>query len=195
MLVSKTEMARLLGISIPTINEWIAKHSAFPIAVRGTHGRAYQFDPGEVSAFLAEIQEAATRATHEREALLAQFALPLPALADDRPSGLSARERLDLARARALSREEAVASGRLVDARQAAQTVAGVLSRLGSGQRAAVRQLLRAHDAPPAAIAAIEGAFADLQRQAVAAVEAGLGGTPIAAVADPPGRPDLRLVG
>ncbi len=56
-------------------------------------------------------------------------------------------------------------------------------------------KLLRAPDAPPAAIAAIEGAFADLQRQAVAAVEADLWGTPIAAVAESPGRPDLRLVG
>ena len=196
MLVSKIEMSRVLGISLPTLNQWIARHPAFPIVTRGTHGRAYEFEPEVVSAFVAELRQSSDRAAREREALLDQFALPIPALADDRPAGLSARERLDLARARALSREEAVASGRLVDARHTARAVADVLGRLGAGQRAAVRQILRAHDAPDAAITAIEGAFTDLQRRAVAALGADLAPVePASPVAERAPRPELRLVG
>ena len=199
MLVNKRELAPLLGVTIPTVDRWLRMWPEFPVTERGGPGQPWGFDPEAAQAFVAGKREAADHAKLERSERLAQFALPLfdgaepPVAAGARSAG----ELLALARLRRLQREEAIAAGRLVDARRAAETLAAVFGRLGRDLRAGLRRIVAAHGIPADAAAEIEAAFAEQQRAAVRRLQADLGGEILPApegAEAPAERPELRLV-
>jgi hypothetical protein len=54
LLVNKRELARrVLGCSLPTVNDLIDGHADFPIVTRGAPGVEWQFDAAAVTEFLA----------------------------------------------------------------------------------------------------------------------------------------------
>ncbi len=198
MVVNKRELAPLLGCTIPTLDRWLRLWPDFPVLERGRCGRLWRFDAEAARAFVQAKRNAEREVKDQRSAALSQLALPL--LDDGDPMGAGAGpspgERLTMARLRRIEREEAVANGRLVDAKRVAEVLGDVFGRLGRGLRSGLRQIMTAHEIPPDTAAAVEAAFAAEQRQAVARLTAELGdaAAPGAEGSRPPGRPELRLV-
>ncbi len=195
ILVTKIELARLLGVSAPTVAAWLRRYPDLPVAAVGRKGRPWRFDPAAVRTFLEAQREAERRMDVARAERVAQFALPLQTQPDRRPSddGRSPAELLAMVRVRRAEREEAVACGRLVDAAKARASFADVLGRLGRDMRGSVRRLLAEHGVAGDAAAAIEAAVAEQQHQAVARISADLGAAEAASI-EPTERPVLRLV-
>lgn len=132
VLVNKVELARLLGISVPTLSARIDQHADFPIVQPGTNGVEWRFDPVAVRDFLArkdaerELADAA-----RREALNSQFALPIQA-PDTAGGALTPQQRLALAKAHQVERDLARDAAMLVvtsEVRIALNAAFGLLSR------------------------------------------------------------------
>lgn len=173
ILVNKRELSELLGVTLPTLDKWLRCWPDFPIAERGGPGSPFRFDPEASRDFVAAKRADRDSAKAERAARLRQFSLPLLADGDAamiEPGPRSAADLLTLARLRRLQREEAIAAGRLVDARRLAELLSEVFGRLGRDQRHSVRRVLRDRGVEAGIIADIEAAFAEAQRAAVAAV-------------------------
>jgi phage terminase Nu1 subunit (DNA packaging protein) len=194
MVCNKRELAAALKCSMPTIDAWMMRWPDFPVVQRGTQGAPWAFDPAAVTAFVQARRLAEREAKRERADALAQFVLPLLGDADQAPGAgaPSPAEQLTLARLRRIQREEAIASGRLVEAAPLAAALADVFGRLGRGLRSGLRQVMATHGVPPECAAAVEAEFAAQQRRAVARISAQLA-QPIAAREDEP-VPALRLV-
>lgn len=178
ILVNKRELAELLGVTLPTLDKWLRAWPDFPIAERGGPGSPFRFDPEAARDFVAAKRADRDNEKAERAARLRQFALPLLAEGDaamQAESSRSAADLLALARLRRLQREEAIAAGRLVDARRLAEILGEVFGRLGRDQRHHLRRVLRNHSLEAGAITEIEGDFADLQRAAVAEITTAIG--------------------
>lgn len=90
MEMNKRELATVLGVSLPTISDYLERWPDFPVVKRGCLGQPWAFEPVAVRAFLAERDGARRRAADERRAAVAQFALPLPAAADSAPADVVA---------------------------------------------------------------------------------------------------------
>ncbi|WP_428484896.1 hypothetical protein [Rhodopila sp.] len=120
MRVNKSEIARLLGCSLPTVNAYLVRYGEdFPVLDRGGRGRDWRFDHEAVVAFLDGKRADEAAADADRQAALQQAMLPLghnggPPM-DAEPS-LRPAELLALMKVRRLQREEAYACGRLVEA-------------------------------------------------------------------------------
>jgi hypothetical protein len=146
MHVNKQELARLLGISLPTVAAYIARYgSDFPVIERGTNGRDWQFEHEDVVAFLARKRAEDREADAERAATLRQFMLPLghnvgPPIEQScaTPAAL-----LALARLRKLQREEAYENGRLVVAAEIERLLEDMLIDWNRMLHATVRQFGR----------------------------------------------------
>lgn len=178
VLVNKRELSELLGITLPTLDKWLRAWPDFPIAARGGPGSPFRFDPEAARDFVAAKRADRDNEKAERAARLRQFALPLLADGDaamEAAGSRSAADLLTLARLRRLQREEAIAAGRLVDARRVAELLGEVFGRLGRDQRHNLHRILRNHALEAGTIAEIEAAFADLQRAAVAEIAATIG--------------------
>lgn len=65
MRVNKAELARIFGVSEPTVSKWIA--DGVPIETKGDNGVAYEFDPEKVKAWKDEREERARQAEADRE--------------------------------------------------------------------------------------------------------------------------------
>lgn len=67
-----SELAFVTGVSATTLSKWAREQSDFPVAERGSNGRAYQFDAAAVQAW---IDNHKAEADAEAEARQAQLAL------------------------------------------------------------------------------------------------------------------------
>jgi phage terminase Nu1 subunit (DNA packaging protein) len=111
VLINKRGLARMLGVSIPTVSEMLDRYPDFPVEVRGRVGLKWQFNAADVQAFLAgkRAEEAAT-AGATRVAFLAQASSRLEKAGPGAATSGSAQERL--AHARALVAEDKLARER-----------------------------------------------------------------------------------
>jgi phage terminase Nu1 subunit (DNA packaging protein) len=126
--VNKDEMARLLGISKPTLTDLIAKYPDFPVAERGDKGRPYAFDAAAVLAWKQRHVEAAQAVAAEKTEFLAQFEFPVE---DEAPVAPSAAQRVQLAKALQIERKLAMESGHLVPSATIRQAIQIALTVLG----------------------------------------------------------------
>jgi phage terminase Nu1 subunit (DNA packaging protein) len=62
--VNKKELARLLDVSLPTLDKMIEDHADFPVEQRGTNGCEWQFDPARVKAW-SDAQKAKADADYQ----------------------------------------------------------------------------------------------------------------------------------
>lgn len=83
-VLNKRELAHRLRVSVPTLDQMLLRHPAFPVLVRGGPGREWQFDGEAAAAFVEAMRQAAEA---ERQARAAQ----LRALASALPPGLTRR--------------------------------------------------------------------------------------------------------
>lgn len=181
------EMANALGVSKPTLRDWITKWEDFPVVARGSNGVAWQFDTQAVISFVADRREQEAAANARRIEQLGQIALPLggPVTSDGNEMPLAEMAQLyKLARAAddlALSRRQLL---RPADVRP---LVSDLLTRLRHQMTALPRQWAARHNLPAAV-------GADMKRDvedALTALHAGLREhlTSIA-VAEPDGNTD-----
>ena len=134
--VNQDEMARILGVSLPTMRSYITRHEDFPFIERGKNGKAWQFHAPTVIAFLEakrrEAAEAAAAGAAARDAELAQFRLPMDDAPDAPTAGLSPQDRLAATREMKLRQEMAIQSAQLIpvtEARRAAREDKAAMAR------------------------------------------------------------------
>lgn len=173
ILLNKREMARRLKVSLPTLTAWMDRWPDFPVAQRGRNGASYGFDAEAVFAFLAQKQEEEAQATAGRDeqlmALQLSFDALLPAPEAAPPTGrrLSTKEEIELWKLRDLKRKEAERSGKLVIAGEVQQMFETAFARLSRDATSFIRRLGQREGWPDSQMRAVEGQFADMQRQSV----------------------------
>lgn len=169
--VNKRELARMIGVSLPTLSALIDRYGDdFPISRRGTNGVEWQFDGQAVIDFLRarEAEQAASRTA--RDELLAQLRLPLAE--PDPPAGASAtvitvKDQLEAARLREVLRKEAEAAGRLVDAAEVESRFTAVFTALNREVHALVRRLAAQQQWPDAVLRQVQADVEEMQERVV----------------------------
>lgn len=94
-VVNMSELADMLGMSLPTLRDLIKRNDDFPVQRRGDNGVAYEFDAVEVKAWLDRHAAAKADAEDRRKADLAQMRLDVfgDTGEGDETTGLSPTER------------------------------------------------------------------------------------------------------
>ena len=180
---NKTELADLLGVSVPTLDAWIKKKPGFPIVTRGNNGVPWEFNPAAVTAFIADQRAAAAAAGAQRDETLEQFKLPV---VTDQEKGVSPADLVKLAQLRKLEREEQIATGFLVPAAQVRALMFDTLAQLRRTMNTAITQALADHNVPESTVRSVMARVEDAQRVCVQTLQAGLqDGSPDAAEAQP----------
>jgi len=171
VLVSKVELARILGISRVTLDEWIARDgNDFPVVERGRNGREWKFDSDLVVEFVKRRDQEREREAACRDEAINQLALPFghnggPPLggeADQAPP-LRPAELLMLAKLRKLQREEDYELGRLVRIADVSPLFKASVTAWRVRIRAAAERFGEQRNWPEAEIAALVKAIEDCQ--------------------------------
>ncbi len=170
-LVNKAEMAKKLGISLPTLTAWMDRYPEFPVRDRGTNGRNYRFAAEDVFEFLSERKAEEAAREGARDEALAQLQLPMELLPRENLPKSTVKDEIDAWRLRKIQREEAVAAGTLVSAEDVRQALRSGLTRLNRGTVAFVRQLGREHNWPDSYMTKVEERLAEVQRASVAELQ------------------------
>lgn len=127
-VANKRELARILEISVVTLDETIARYdNTFPILERGWNGRPWRFDVDAVVAFVREKQEERKREALEHDALLAQYRLPIQADGPGSPPNLTPAQQLAMAKLRKLQRDEEYELGRLTRVSEVRESLTRIL--------------------------------------------------------------------
>lgn len=94
-IVNMTELAELLGITTPTLRDWLRKYDDFPVEARGDHGVAYEFDSAKVAQWRLDHKAALALEDAERAAEIKQMRLDWAGepVVDDPTLGLPPTER------------------------------------------------------------------------------------------------------
>ncbi|MBS7810525.1 hypothetical protein [Roseococcus pinisoli] len=124
-------MAKLLGVSLPTMSSIIAKYPDMPIERQGRSGESWQFDADAVIEFLRDTRAQEAEEAASRTDLLSELRLPF----DEDPSleaaGLTPAQQLAAVKTRMLLAKEAREAGHLVpvtDVRMALNAAVASLS-------------------------------------------------------------------
>lgn len=144
--VNKSQMAKELNVSLPTLTSWIDKYDDFPIISRGRNGTSYKFNPSDVFQFLDQKKQAELEKQTDRDEKLASLQLSFTNLFPDEEapalrSHEDVKKSLDLAKLRQLHRKEAEACGLLVPANELRDELMSVLARLGTESRNFIKRL------------------------------------------------------
>ena len=168
MLVNKRELARHLGVSLPTIGALIDRYPDFPIVERGTNGVEWQFDLAAVATFVKATRDAEAASKAARDEQLAQLILPLD-LQPQPPEqpALSFKDQLAAADLRAKLRKEAIEAGDLVRAAEIEDAYTTLMAAWRSRLREFVRQIGREQAWPDEVVRQYEARLADLQENLV----------------------------
>jgi phage terminase Nu1 subunit (DNA packaging protein) len=172
MRVNKSELAQILGLSLPTVSAYMVRYGeAFPVLERGGRGRDWWFESDAVTAFLDARKAEDEAGDAERQAALAQLTLPIghnggPDL--EAEPELSPAELLTMWKVRRIQREEAYARGRLVEAHKVKSTVEGLLSDINRSLRLTVRRFGRENGLSSDLTDALDEAVKQCQRDLVA---------------------------
>jgi DNA-binding Lrp family transcriptional regulator len=149
------EMAETLGVSKPTLRDWIAKWEDFPIISRGTNGVSYRFDPHAVVAFVAARREAEEAEKARRAELLGQIELPFgpPRTGDGRE--IDPAELAQLYRVARQADELAESRRQLLRVAEVRPHLSEMLGRLRSSALTLPRRWGARHNLPGAVVAAL----------------------------------------
>ncbi|MBU6246455.1 MAG: terminase small subunit, partial [Xanthomonadaceae bacterium] len=180
-VVKKKELAKLLGISRQTLDQWVERWSDFPVLERGRNGREWQFDPDAVIAFLRAKREEERERKEARDELLAQLVLPLGGDEEAPTVGLSIGDQLKAAQLSRLHREEAEKLGRLVDRGEVEAVLSEVLPEMQRASREAMRRACQDMRFPEEHVLRIDAAIVEAQRRVVRELQVKLGATEIEA--------------
>ena len=165
LTVNKRELARVLGVSLPTIENYLDRYDDFPVVKRGTNGSSYVFDPIAVRDFLDAQQALEQESEARRQEAIAQLGLPLndAALSDE----LTPKERLDYVRAIAAEDKLRLERGFLVQTAETRMAMTAAISRWNRALHAAVRQACRDLSLPDAVQRDLIARLSETQRALV----------------------------
>lgn len=165
--VNKAELAKILGVSLPTMTAILARYSEFPVEQRGGLGLEWKFDPALAKAFIATKKEEEEAANSAKSDLLAQCSLPLDELV---PQGeitrsVSPVERLQ--HARAMLAEDKLARERqfLVPTSDMRQRLGPVWSSLGQFLQSLPAELGQRYNLPVDVIRDMRKRISEKQRE------------------------------
>jgi phage terminase Nu1 subunit (DNA packaging protein) len=169
MVISKKELARLVGVSLNTLDNWLAGWGdAVPVEQRGSNGRAYQFDQDKILAFIGERREEERAKKAERDEALAQLALPFLEPPTAPAQGvLSLKDQVAALQLRKLQREEAERLGRLVSADELRDALTTAFAALSRRIHAGIRQAGADANLPEPVIRQLDAKLATAQREFV----------------------------
>lgn len=145
-IVNLTEMAELLGITTPTLREWVRRFDV-PIESRGSHGTAYEFDVLAVKAWQEQHQAKLREEAEQRQAQLRQQRLDLfgDDIDDDPTVELSPTERRAEIEAQKAADLLRLARGELLRRADVDAQLRVVLAELTKGLRQLGPDLAREH--------------------------------------------------
>lgn len=143
--VNKRELARIIDVSLPTLDRLLELYSEFPVVQRGKPGVEWQFDPEEAKRFLQAKRDGQEREAAERRELLGQMRLSI-----DPPetAGQSAAQRLQTARARLLERKVSQEAGLLVSTAEMRQALTMAFAKFGRFFDQLAGRVARKHGLP-----------------------------------------------
>ncbi|MDE8344644.1 MAG: terminase small subunit [Acidocella sp.] len=158
--VNLSELAQLLGCSLPTASKLTLDYPDLPIIERGGLGKQWRFDGEAVIAFLQEKHLLEEARNAERNEALAQLMLPIYRK-DDRDNKISLDDQLKAAKLRAAEREELKESRFLVPTHEVRTALERAFRRYGQLQESALERVCKAHNLPEAVKRVLEREFAD----------------------------------
>ena len=170
--LNKKEMAKRIGVSLPTLTSWIERWDDFPIIERGTNGARYRFNAHDVLLYISEKQAEERAKTAERDERLTSIQLEMAELFPEEERGSEEshsdiKKELDAWKLRGLKRKEAELSGRLLIASEVRDSLMDVLSRLGSETRSFWKRSCIRNGIPAAVVDRLLEDYADVQRALV----------------------------
>lgn len=177
--LNKKEMAKRIGVSLPTLTSWIERWDDFPIVERGTNGARYRFNPRDVLLFISEKQSEERAKTAERDERLTSIQLEMAELFPEEErvpeeSHNDIKKQLDAWKLRGLKRKEAELSGRLLIASEVRDNLMDVFARLGSETRSFWKRACVRNGIPAAIVDRLLDDYADVQRTLVNGLSDGL---------------------
>ncbi|WP_419900703.1 terminase small subunit [Roseomonas sp. USHLN139] len=168
VLVNKSELAEILGISLPTLNDWIKKDPSFPVEVRGSNGVEWQFDPSAVLEHRQQVQQAEIEAARQRQAVIEQYRLPLAGPVDSGSDGkFTPQQELALVRKRQLEMDMAKEAGFLVESTKVRMVLRTAINQLNRSFQGLPSQVGRQFNLPEATVRAMRDHLEDYQRNLV----------------------------
>lgn len=177
LLVNKAELADILGVSMPSLNDWLRKDPNFPVVSRGSNGVEWQFEPGAVIEYRAQVAEAEAAEARKRQEAMEQFRLPLLADASSggaAPGALTPQQELAMSRKRQLDIEMAKAARFLVLASEVRQDLNPTLVEAGHYLQSVPERLGRKFGWPPDVVLELRQAMDECQREMVRKLRAWL---------------------
>lgn len=171
-LVNKRELAAILGISQPTLADWIDRHADFPVVERGTNGKEWRFDAAAVAEFIRAKDEEAAREEADRRARLAQLGLPFTD-PGDAAAPASTDYTLDDIKRIQLADKLRTERGFLVSVPETRQHLTASIARWNRSLHAVIRQAARDFALPDAIARALDERLAEAQRQFVRELRGG----------------------
>jgi phage terminase Nu1 subunit (DNA packaging protein) len=167
LLINKAELADILGVSLPTLNDWIKKDPAFPVETRGSNGVEWKFDPDAVIDYRRLQNEAEIAEANIRRERLDQYRLPLGGVSEPSSGAFTPQQELALVRKRQLEMEMAKEAGFLMQAVEVRQQFRAVVGQISRALGSLPGQIGRQFGLPEATILSMRDAVEDHQRNMV----------------------------
>lgn len=152
LTVNMGEMARILGISLPTMRELPLKHPDLPVQQRGGSGVPWAFDPEAVQAFMKAKKDEEAAAEAARNEALAQLAFPGGDLLPPEERNQTAADRLKNATAMIKEDELRKQRGFLIQTTDMRQRLTSAWTMLAQALNAMPSNIGRRHNLPDAVV-------------------------------------------
>ncbi|QCE34156.1 terminase small subunit [Acetobacteraceae bacterium] len=151
-ILNKAELSQVLGISLPTLGNWIAKYEDFPVISVGRNGAEWQFSAEKVLEFLDKKRSQELEELKEKEDAVKELVYKNPSLFpevdEDKLSGLTPKEKLEEYKLREAIRKDGIATGKLLVADDVKEGLVFSFARLGTESRSFFKRVLRDNGIP-----------------------------------------------
>ena len=166
VLINKRGLARMLGVSIPTVSAILDRYPDFPVEARGKVGLEWRFNTADVQAFLAgkRAEETAT-ASATRDTHFAQASSRLAKADKGAAPVLSAQERLTYARALAAEDKLARERSQLVRVDDMRAKMGPVYSALGAFLQSVPAKWAERYNLSPEVVRDLRARISDQHRE------------------------------
>lgn len=173
--VNMDEMARRLGVSLPTFRNLMKDNADFPVEAGGSRGIPYEFDVGAVLDWKKRKVEDAQRLAADKHEFLSQFEFPIE---DDaiQQGAVSPAARLKIAQAIKAERELEMTAGHLVHTAGVRQGLMTALTVLGKEMDNIPALLGREFNLPHDLQRALRKRLDEIRTRAVRSVQTAVGG-------------------
>lgn len=169
-VVNKKELAKVMGVSLPTLDRLIDRYDDFPIKQKGGNGQDYSFNAKKVKAFLKKQRAIEEKNLADRADLLLDLNIVLPGHEEGGP-GITPNQELALVRAERERRKLKQEAGFLVDTASIRQQMTPVFVGLGQFMTNMPGRLGKRFNLPVEVVDAMGDEMADELRRVVAKLE------------------------